>query len=277
MERKRRKQEDRMRRLEDKKRTVVCSNNNVCSTVKGGGVYSDDPSLGGVPDVEIDVVGDCTDEESTSARMTSSRYRFDVDSTSKRYLDEVHLSSTSPASSISDTSARRLSLGALSDDSVPPCGPDTKKSPFSIDSLLESPKVPRGRRPNSKYPRVQACKSMNPLSLGVFPLFPITQPMGFQVEHSSSLHVNNRMAPVVSPPKSPAIHRDIQIDLKDVPDRADMYNSKPRVTEIEQPQSAFEISPQKIVKDENIVKNHPEHFEGVSSDENAQTADVTRT
>ena len=56
------------------------------------------------------------------------------------------------------------------------------KSAFSIDSLLETPKVPRGRRPNSKYPRVQASKSMNPLSLGMYPLYPITQPVGFQVE-----------------------------------------------------------------------------------------------
>lgn len=56
------------------------------------------------------------------------------------------------------------------------------RSAFSIDSLLEAPKVPRGRRPNSKYPRVQASKSMNPLSFGMYPLFPITQPVGFQVE-----------------------------------------------------------------------------------------------
>ncbi len=56
------------------------------------------------------------------------------------------------------------------------------RSAFSIESLLEAPKVPRGRRPNSKYPRVQASKSMNPLSLGMYPLYPITQPVGFQVE-----------------------------------------------------------------------------------------------
>ena len=56
------------------------------------------------------------------------------------------------------------------------------KVSFSIESLLETPKVPRGRRPNSKYPRVQACKSMNPLSFGMIPLFPITQPVGFIVE-----------------------------------------------------------------------------------------------
>lgn len=52
---------------------------------------------------------------------------------------------------------------------------------FSIDSLLEADKVPRGRRPNSKYPRVQASKSMQVVSLGMVPLFPPTQPAGFQV------------------------------------------------------------------------------------------------
>ncbi len=70
------------------------------------------------------------------------------------------------------------------------------KSAFSIASLLEAPKVPRGRRPNSKYPRVQASKSMNPLSLGMYPLFPITQPVGFQVEQPLSPHL-------ASPPRSP--------------------------------------------------------------------------
>ena len=59
--------------------------------------------------------------------------------------------------------------------------PTTHRSPFSIDSLLQAPKVPRGRRPNSKYPRVQASKSMNPLAFGMMPLFPPTQPVGFQV------------------------------------------------------------------------------------------------
>ena len=59
---------------------------------------------------------------------------------------------------------------------------NAKSSPFSIDRLLESPKVPRGRRPNCKYPMVQACKSLGAsLSLGLLPFFPITQPMGFLV------------------------------------------------------------------------------------------------
>ncbi|WAQ97130.1 UNC4-like protein [Mya arenaria] len=53
---------------------------------------------------------------------------------------------------------------------------------FSIDRLLEEPRVPRGRRPNCKYPRVQASKSFPQLGVGMAPLFPVTQPIGFVVE-----------------------------------------------------------------------------------------------
>lgn len=53
---------------------------------------------------------------------------------------------------------------------------------FSIDRLLEEPKVARGRRPNSKYPRVQASKSVTSLGIGMVPLYPVTQPIGFVVE-----------------------------------------------------------------------------------------------
>ena len=62
---------------------------------------------------------------------------------------------------------------------------NTDKRPvcsFSIDRLLEEPKVPRGRRPNCKYPRVQASKSVTNLSTGMMPLYPVTQPIGFVVE-----------------------------------------------------------------------------------------------
>ena len=52
------------------------------------------------------------------------------------------------------------------------------RTSFSIDNLLATPRVPRGRRPNAKYPRVQACKSMSPF---MFPLFPITQPAGITI------------------------------------------------------------------------------------------------
>ncbi|CAI9727425.1 unc-4 homolog [Octopus vulgaris] len=61
----------------------------------------------------------------------------------------------------------------------------TNKCPFSIESILEAPKVPRGRRPNWKYPRVQASKSVNPFALGMVPLYPVTQPVGFVVEQIS--------------------------------------------------------------------------------------------
>uniref|UniRef100_A0A914GPS4 Homeobox protein unc-4 n=1 Tax=Globodera rostochiensis TaxID=31243 RepID=A0A914GPS4_GLORO len=50
-----------------------------------------------------------------------------------------------------------------------------KLVPFSVESLLAASRVPRGRRPNAKYPRVQACKGISPF---MFPVFPITQPVG---------------------------------------------------------------------------------------------------
>ncbi|PIC43246.1 hypothetical protein B9Z55_004047 [Caenorhabditis nigoni] len=54
--------------------------------------------------------------------------------------------------------------------------------PFSIDSILAVSRVPRGRRPNAKYPRVQACKNLSPFML---PLFPITQPGGNVIREKS--------------------------------------------------------------------------------------------
>uniref|UniRef100_A0A9J2PHH1 Homeobox protein unc-4 n=1 Tax=Ascaris lumbricoides TaxID=6252 RepID=A0A9J2PHH1_ASCLU len=60
--------------------------------------------------------------------------------------------------------------------------PKEPLSTFSIESLLAASRVPRGRRPNAKYPRVQACKSMSPF---MFPLFPITQPAGITIRESS--------------------------------------------------------------------------------------------
>ena len=173
LERKRRKQEERMRRLEEKKQISGGGKSGCDSTGfsggddMDGGHFSNDDSIGVGGDVEIDVVGDSLEDESedhnddshgSEALHRLGKMDYDADS------DDDVLDAHHPA---------RL-LATM------------KKSPFSIDSLLESPKVPRGRRPNSKYPRVQACKSMNPLSLGMFPLFPITQPMGFQVERPST-------------------------------------------------------------------------------------------
>ncbi|EFP13107.1 CRE-UNC-4 protein [Caenorhabditis remanei] len=54
--------------------------------------------------------------------------------------------------------------------------------PFSIDSILAVSRVPRGRRPNAKYPRVQACKNLSPFMI---PLFPITQPGGNVIREKS--------------------------------------------------------------------------------------------
>uniref|UniRef100_A0A7I4Y283 Homeobox protein unc-4 n=1 Tax=Haemonchus contortus TaxID=6289 RepID=A0A7I4Y283_HAECO len=56
---------------------------------------------------------------------------------------------------------------------------------FSIENLLAASRVPRGRRPNAKYPRVQACKNLSPFML---PLFPITQPAGRTIRESSPRH-----------------------------------------------------------------------------------------
>uniref|UniRef100_A0A0N5BTM9 Homeobox domain-containing protein n=1 Tax=Strongyloides papillosus TaxID=174720 RepID=A0A0N5BTM9_STREA len=50
-----------------------------------------------------------------------------------------------------------------------------KKGSFQIDSLLARQRVPRGRRPNAMYPRVQACKNLTPYFLQGFL---INQPAG---------------------------------------------------------------------------------------------------
>ena len=74
--------------------------------------------------------------------------------------------------------------------------------PFSIERILETPKVPRGRRPNSKYPRVQASKSRHPLYMGMLPCYPITQPVGFQVQgmpHECDESLDNSVPYVAKP------------------------------------------------------------------------------
>ena len=87
--------------------------------------------------------------------------------------------------------------GVLAADTMTADTSKTHKSSFSIWSILETPKVPRGRRPNSKYPRVQASKSMNSFNVGMLPLYPITQPVGFQVERIPT------PSPPISHPLSP--------------------------------------------------------------------------
>ncbi|VDM53737.1 unnamed protein product [Angiostrongylus costaricensis] len=71
---------------------------------------------------------------------------------------------------------------------------------FSIENLLAASRVPRGRRPNAKYPRVQACKNLSPFML---PLFPITQPAGRRICEPSPL-----TQPPVSQPTSQQSSRD---------------------------------------------------------------------
>ncbi|CAI5440957.1 unnamed protein product [Caenorhabditis angaria] len=66
--------------------------------------------------------------------------------------------------------------------------------PFSIDSILAVSRVPRGRRPNAKYPRVQACKNLSPFML---PLFPITQPAGTVIREKSPIISNT--TPISAP------------------------------------------------------------------------------
>uniref|UniRef100_A0AAF5DT76 Homeobox domain-containing protein n=2 Tax=Strongyloides stercoralis TaxID=6248 RepID=A0AAF5DT76_STRER len=55
------------------------------------------------------------------------------------------------------------------------CPTVAKKGSFQIDSLLARQRVPRGRRPNAMYPRVQACKNLTPYFLQGFL---INQPAG---------------------------------------------------------------------------------------------------
>jgi hypothetical protein len=81
----------------------------------------------------------------------------------------------------------------------------TEPHRFSIERLLEAAPVPRGRRPNCKYPRVQASRSMQ-LPFGFSPLFPVTQPIGFRVEEQpessdDSLHGDEDLP--ISPPSIP--------------------------------------------------------------------------
>lgn len=161
IEKKRRKQEERLRKLEAKR--------------KGGDMnatLSDDDD----DDDEIDVVGeDGSDNSTYSSCLSSSELEVKDTSRSEPASDPV---APRPAGESSSSNSGGISTSATHQVAAP----NTTKSPFSIDCLLEAPKVPRGRRPNSKYPRVQASKSMSPFSLGMMPLFPITQPVGFQVE-----------------------------------------------------------------------------------------------
>lgn len=224
-ERKKRKQEERMRKLEDRKRSGLNSSliggESQCSVSGSSNEHEHDN------DGDIDVVNDEDDRE---LDMTTSPLRsHDVSSSVGK--DSIEMSHTLAPSDHegackqepvdhyehqrssshdnakndgddNDNDTHSDAASELQQTTSPNAHPHhflhrahAYRSPFSIDSLLEQEKVPRGRRPNSKYPRVQASKSMHPLALqGMLPLFPHTQPMGFQVQnHSAALHMRERL------------------------------------------------------------------------------------
>ncbi|CAJ0957672.1 unnamed protein product, partial [Mesorhabditis belari] len=83
---------------------------------------------------------------------------------------------------------------------------------FSIESLLATARVPRGRRPNAKYPRVQACKNLSPL---MFPLFPITQPAGISIREASPDPPT--ITATTNRSQSPKVNKHLQNDFS-IPD-----------------------------------------------------------
>ena len=132
----------------------------------------------------------------STTRRTSAE---DGSATSRRSDDDDNSRHSSASSSVVDVTsgADRDSCTECRDETSGLVGDNTAQQaktplaaaksrlelcPFSIERILETPKVPRGRRPNSKYPRVQASKSRHPLYMGMFPCYPITQPVGFQVQ-----------------------------------------------------------------------------------------------
>ncbi|CAL1542224.1 unnamed protein product [Lymnaea stagnalis] len=168
LEKKRRKQEERLRKLEEKRKVL-------------SGVHGSAMSM--------------EDRKSRAMRLNVDNF---LSSTSSMSGNDA--SCDSLADHMTDRADRHLAASSIMSVSSmlshPPRAHENpsntnnaKSCAFSIERLLEAPKVPRGRRPNSKYPLVQACKSLGTLSLGLLPFFPITQPMGFlvqQVTHRES-------------------------------------------------------------------------------------------
>ena len=217
-ERKRRKQEDRLRKLEERKRGGGSLNGSLLANASRGSGGGGGSEL----DTEIDVVNDDVDKQTVTSSsddiasggdMTSPR--TDISSSQDNDLDShkdastrgPHDSFDTPVKENTSSSTHDADDDVFSDTSSSEhvSSKDyehvvTHRSPFSIDSLLEQEKVPRGRRPNSKYPRVQASKSMNPLAFGMLPIFPPTQPMGFQVHpsHDVSLHMRHRLSALMA-------------------------------------------------------------------------------
>ncbi|KAL8593211.1 hypothetical protein ACOMHN_009866 [Nucella lapillus] len=151
-EKKRRKQQERLRRLEERR-----------------------AAMGGV---DITLLDGSTD---ALARLSASGSLKGFSRSSSRPSSPSASMDSSILSSEDEDPTRRDVAGAQGRHLTA-----SSKCPFSIERLLEAPRVPRGRRPNSKYPRVQACKSLGPLALNMLPFFQITQPVGFVVEQIES-------------------------------------------------------------------------------------------
>ncbi|RUS79905.1 hypothetical protein EGW08_012343 [Elysia chlorotica] len=211
-EKKRRKQEERLRKMEEKRRCGMhCS---VDGGSTGGGdmmriMMEDDARSASSKSLRLSMDNFLSPTSSLSGTEAScSSFSDHISAMSEKGCasgdERIIFGGLSGKSALSPGSGNALSRPSILsnqekhhdlhhlDSSVLPTPPrahenpsntnNAKSSPFSIDRLLESPKVPRGRRPNSKYPMIQACKSLGAsLSLGLLPFFPITQPMGFLV------------------------------------------------------------------------------------------------
>lgn len=189
-EKKRRREEEKAARLLARKQTGVAG-----SVTGDCGSFQDDEtsrknSLEDSQDEpEVDVVGDEGLDLRSPMRDSLDGYSQGLpgaldDMEKCTRLEEWGYETSTRTPHLTDYSAATNTTA----DTITPCQPSSN---FSIASLLERPKVARGRRPNSKYPRLQACKSfvgVAPTAGVKFPqpLYPITQPVGFQVERLSS-------------------------------------------------------------------------------------------
>ncbi|KAK3089743.1 hypothetical protein FSP39_006136 [Pinctada imbricata] len=165
-------------------------------------------------------------------------FRISECSSSSRVLSDDDRESHYSDAADSDTSSHNVSSGNNDSFNIEE---GNRRCSFSIDSLLEASKVPRGRRPNSKYPRVQASKSVSALGLGMMPLFPITQPVGFIVEQRSRSPLSDDNISVTSEEihdrTGSDIEEDTNIDVESSDSEDDEKSHKSHSpTEIEQNQ-----------------------------------------
>lgn len=178
----------------------------------GGGsgheVY-DDEFLDDEPEM-VDVVGLELKSTSSSSSSSPSRPGDDVianndviiNDDDDRRTDSEEDEEEEERSSLSN--ARLDTVDIATDDVAPflhPLPPPAPPPSFTIASLLEDTKVTRGRRPNSKYPRLQAHRSIAGANPGKLrPLYAVcTQPVGFQVERLSSPPPDGRQQTIERP------------------------------------------------------------------------------